>query len=111
MLLSKLQIDTGDTNYYSPGFRQVIEDHLSWLQKSSSTNQITLSPQAEYKYIGDFYSLLQNIDVNQDMYWITMRLNGLHSPLDYTGDLITILIPARYEVQKLLARFLTTTIV
>ena len=111
MRINTLQIDSGDSNYYSTGFRQIIEDHLPHLKKSKFTKTVTLNPQSEYKYIGDFYSLLQSLSVQQDLFWITMRVNDLHSPLDYNGDLIEVLLPERYELDSMLTRFLTETII
>jgi len=104
--ISTLQIPIGEVNMYSKGFRNLIENHIALLQVDPSTTQISLNPHDEDKYIGDFYELLQHLEVTQDMFWITMRVNGLHSPLDYQGDLSQILVPSLTTIQNLLTRYI-----
>jgi len=103
--VSTLQIPVGEPNFFSKGFRQLIEDHIFALRSDTTTQIVTLKAQDENKYIGDFYGLLLTYNITQDMFWITMRVNNLHSPTDYSGDLKYILKPSRSIIVGLLTTF------
>lgn len=103
------QIDTGEYNFYSVGFRQLIEDHLQYIQNHPTTNRFNLDPNDEYRFSGDFSQLLRNLNYKQDLFWIIMRLNGLHSYVDYAGNLGTIIIPYRPTLVNLLTLYLNST--
>jgi len=107
--VSFLQESAGNTNIYSKGFRNLIENHLNYLKTSSYTRPLVLDSHIEYKYKGDFNGLLQANGITQDYRWITMRMNGLSSPLDYNGALGVILIPGKTDINSLLSKFLNTT--
>lgn len=106
LTLSLYQVPTGNTDYYSQAFRNLIEDHKNYLLNHSLTKQIPLTPNAEDIYTGDFYQLLQSLRIEQDLWWIIMRLNGLHSPLDYTGNLGNIYVPDASVINSLNTRFM-----
>jgi ABC-type phosphate transport system auxiliary subunit len=108
--VSKAQLDAGNTNMYSVGFRNLIENHLPQIRTYPNTKVLSLDPKKEQIFTGNFYGLLYNIDfVQQDMFWITMRTNGLLSPLDYSGNLNYVLIPSRGDIELLLQRYKNAT--
>lgn len=106
--ISGLQIDPGETALASPGFRKLIEDHKLILRNDISTRIVDLSLHDEHKYVGDFYQLLMTLKVPQDMFWINLHINGLASPLDYNGKMLTILIADRNIILNLLKKYLNT---
>lgn len=107
--ISGLQINTGQYNVYSVGFRNLIENHLIYLQNNVSTINYALDPQDEYVCIGDFYKLLNLLNINQDLFYIVLRMNNLHSPIDYSGNLGILLIPSRNLIfNSLLNRYLNS---
>jgi hypothetical protein len=107
--ISKLQLTIDEIGVLSPGFRNLIENHRLLLKKDTNTFFIELSPHDEYKYTGDFYQLLSKLKINQSLFWITMRINDMHSPIDYNGDKKIILVPAMATINYLLTRFLNET--
>jgi hypothetical protein len=108
--VSDLQINPGDTNMYSVGFRNLIENHLGVLKILPSTKRLPIDPKKEHSYLGDFYNLLYNeFSIRQDMLWVVMRINNLTSPLDYNGALGFVILPSRSEVEMLLRRYLNST--
>ena len=102
------QITSGTSNTYSVGFRNLIEDHIQYLQTSPYTRSIALKGMDEYRFTGDFYALLQVNNIDQDMWWVVMRINNLHSPIDYAGDLKSILVPDRDRVLAILQKYMNT---
>jgi ABC-type phosphate transport system auxiliary subunit len=108
--VSKAQLDAGNTNMYSVGFRNLIENHLPQIRTYPNTKILPLEPKKEQIFTGNFYGLLYNIDfVQQDMFWITMRVNDLLSPLDYSGNLNYVIIPSRGDIELLLQRYKNST--
>ena len=105
------QIDIGEVNYYTSTFRNIIENHLEYFRKDTSTNTLVLNVHDEYKYRGDFYGLLLKNNIRQDMFWIVMRVNALHSPIDYDGELKVILIPSIHKINILLGRSINSIII
>lgn len=108
LTISALQIPMGESNVNSVGFRNLLENHIGLLQKDISTQQITLNPHDEHKWTGDLYGLLIQLSISQDLWWLTLRLNDLHSPIDYQGNLKVLLVPSINTVQVLLTRYLNT---
>ena len=101
-----LQIPAGSTNFYSSGFRNLIENHLQYLQTHPQTQPIILSPHYEDVYTGDFFGLLQYLNISQDLFWVVMRVNNLYSPLEYNGDLGIVYLPARSVIENLNTKFM-----
>ena len=108
MSLSSLQISAGEVNFQSEGFRNNIEDHLEYLKANTTTETIPVSGLQEIKYQGDFYGLLSDLKVNQDIHWITMRVNDMHSPVEFSGGMDVIKLPSRITLKKLLGRYLNS---
>ncbi|AFO71119.1 hypothetical protein KEN51_CDS0350 [Pseudomonas phage vB_Pae10145-KEN51] len=76
------QPDSGESVYYEPGFRLIIETHLNILRNVRST-RIQIPPELYYQFEGNFYGYMAERRVNPDMWWIQMRVNGLVSPYDF----------------------------
>ncbi len=108
MPILNLEIPYKNKNIYTPGFRNLIENHLQYLKKEVSTKIINIDAHLEYKNQGDFYGLLIDLKVNVDLFWITMRLNDLHSPADYIPYIKIILVPTNNKITELLTRYINT---
>lgn len=109
MAISELQIDYGDPYLYSIGFRNLIENHIGVIKAHQTTTYRPLTGHIEIVWRGDFYGLLQAIGVPQDLFWITLRVNDLHSSIDYSGDKQVILIPSLEYIKNLLQTYLNST--
>lgn len=106
MAVMGLQVPVGEVNYYSEAFRNLLENHLQILSSSSSYRLAEVRAIDSYKYSGDLYGLLNQLNVPSEYHWITLRLNGLHSPMDYKGDLLNIKIPNIKQLETYLSRWL-----
>ena len=51
----------------------------------SNLIDVNISTHKQEKYLGDFYGLLQTLDVPQYLYLSTMEINGLKSSTDFSG--------------------------
>jgi hypothetical protein len=101
--IDSLMYNPGTAGYYTDDFRRVLEDHLTLLKNDQSTNGVVLEPHTAYKYVGDFYGALQVLGVAEELYWITMRINGLTSTTDKFDHLQVVLTPNQKMIQKIWA--------
>ena len=86
--------------FYQEKFKQTIEDHLSILKANRTTQPIEAYLQNQCR--NNFYLLLNNLNVPFKYHWIVLRVNDLHSPLDYTGTQTFIHLPEFQYVDRLM---------
>lgn len=95
--------------FYSEDFKQVIEDHLPYLKRLSSTRSQSFPAYYQIQCKHNYYLLLSSIGVPYKYHWIIMRLNGYHSPMEFTGEESAVLIPDFPTVDRLMSTFNTTS--
>ncbi len=99
--------DSGSDVYYTKAWRLLVESHLTWLRSSTEMEVVAITPQLGYKYEGDFFGALTELNIPRYMHWTVMRVNGLYSSTAYNGEAVTVMIPARSTLQQLVAVSLT----
>ena len=99
MQIHNLATSAGDNSYYDEGFLNTVGDHLSYLKKLPKNRYHTLTYQVADKYHGDFYGLLDSLQIPKKFHYAVMLLNGLLSSSDYDMEQITILIPDTTELE------------
>lgn len=92
--------------WYSPDFRILIEDAIVELRRTAN-NTFQPTAQEQAMFTGDFYGLLQRHNVENNLLWITMRVNGLDCTTDYAGEDIIVLIPDRTKLDMYMDVFQT----
>ena len=108
MQIDTIMINPGPSIYYDDDFRRVLEDHLSLLKKDPSTSVLNIAPQKAYKYEFDLYGLLSDYNIQPQLHWLAMRLNGMTSPTDATKDITSLLIPDTNVVDRIRQSHMTT---
>jgi hypothetical protein len=93
MDINKLSIGLDNADYYSDGFRNVLEDHFSWLKTQPSTKTVPIEGYLAVRYEYDFYGLMQNQNVPTELHWLVMRLSGYTSPDQMSADLQSYVLP------------------
>lgn len=83
-------------------FRNMIEDHLSWLINHPTTRTLTVTAHQVDVYDFDWIGLLNNVKVQPDLHWITIRMNGGTSFTDVPSNLRAILMPDYTIIQNLI---------
>ncbi|HRM29451.1 MAG TPA: hypothetical protein PLH48_02845 [Acinetobacter johnsonii] len=101
MDIYKHLINMGPEVFYEPGFRIVLEDHLTYLINHPSSEVFTVEPGPAHKYEGDFYGLLQAYKLPAYMHWIIMRMNSMTSPMEYRDNKLDILKPSAEVLEKI----------
>lgn len=88
--------------FYDPEFRKVIEAHIPYMRNMATQFPLKLTDSDANRYDGDFYGLLVKLgSVPAYLHWITLRLNGMTSPHEYTRDMKILLVPDPNFIQKL----------
>ena len=85
-LINLLDVDDS-SGYFEPAFRQVLEEHLEMIRTAGSPPSLTVAPIVASRYQGDYFGLLDELRVPVYLQWITMRINGLSSPLQAGTDI------------------------
>lgn len=109
-MFSLLALDANDSEdrYHSAGFKKTLEDFMPSLRLSDKTRTVSLDYALSRKWTGDFYGLLKEQHVPYNYRWAIMRANNLHSPADWTGEELSMVVLATTEIDGLLAKYLTT---
>jgi hypothetical protein len=92
MALTDLMVDAGEDKFYDPAFRNVLEDHMTYLREQYST-LVIINPDEAYQWRGDFFGLLDGRGYARKYHWIILRLNQYSSPVQFTEDTLAILVP------------------
>lgn len=81
--------------YFTESFRQVIEDHLTYLKNHESSEMIEISNQVAHKFHGDLTGVLQSYNIPMWMHWTIMRMNNMNSVSEYRDDIVILQVPLR----------------
>jgi hypothetical protein len=100
MALTNLMVDPGPDIFYDPEFRNVLEDHMSYLRENYC-QVVVLQPDEAYQWRGDFFGLLSQKGVPRQYHWLVMRLNQYTSPNQFTEDIQVMLFPDYTVVEKI----------
>lgn len=111
MKIDSLQFDEGASVFYNDGFRNVIEDHLTFLRTHPRTGARVVEPGRAYKYEADFYGLLQYFNVPAALHWTTLRMNGYTAPQQFTPDVTSILLPDPDVIEHLRTSHMSTRVI
>lgn len=84
--------DMESSPYMDQGFRQVIEDHMLMIKAKSRSFDVP--PILQHRYDGNFYGLLaETKSIPFYLFWVCLRVNDFHSPLDFREGMTSIKIP------------------
>lgn len=93
MSVNELMISQGPSIYYSNEFRNVLEDHMSFLRADQGTRVVAVDPGLAYRYEHDLYSYLRNANVEANIHWLVMRMNGMTTPMEFGPEYQLLAIP------------------
>ena len=107
-LIDKLT-NPGPNTFYDPKFRNVFEDHLSFIinNRRDAISIRTVDPNTGGRFAGDWRGLMLSLGIFPQMHWYNMRLNGYTSCSDYDGTQLEIELLDISVVEKLSASFRT----
>lgn len=86
--------------YFNQKWLRTLESMLDQIVQHPGVMAITVEPTLALRYQGDFYGLLTTQRIPSKYQWITMRMNGLTSPDQYTGEARTFIIPSSDQIEE-----------
>ena len=101
MSINSLMNDEGPKIFYDADFRNVIEAHLRILREHPNTAVLDIEPQKAYKYEFDLYGLLLSLNIAPYYHWIVMRVNDLTTPIDFTHEMLRLILPAAGTIDSI----------
>jgi hypothetical protein len=107
MTIDGLMNSYGDNIYYDIGFRSVLEDHIAFLKQNPQTRIIAITANNAYKYVGDYFGLLNETNITPSLHWLVMRMNDFTSPTENKDDIRSILVPDIALVERIKGVYLT----
>lgn len=110
MQIDQLMTDPGASAniFYDPTFRNVLEDHMSFLRADSRTKQLNIEPEQAYRFEGDLFGLLAYYKLPAYMHWVTMRMNQMSSPQDAGRDITLLVFPDERTLSQIRQSHMTT---
>lgn len=105
MQIHDMATPSGDATFYNEKFLITLEDHLTYLRKLPTNRIYTVNNQISDKYRGDFFGLLDFLEIPKKYHHIFMLVNGYLTSSDYKQDHVTLLLPDTTEVDLIKAVF------
>lgn len=99
--IDNLMVPAGADIYYSDAFRNVLEDHMTYLRGHESTTRQEVEPIDIVRYQADLFGLLGKMGIPPYMHWVVMRMTDLTSPSRVPDDLIYVLVPDEAVISRL----------
>lgn len=72
-------------------------DYMARIYKNKY-NIINIEPSQAYAYSGNFYGLLKELKVPEELFLLTLYLNDYTSPDQFNGEKYTIIIPQKPNI-------------
>lgn len=94
--------------YFQEPFIAFLEQHLSYIKEQGLT-AITLNETNAYKHEGNFYGILNELNIPVQYHHICMRVNDLRNSNHYSGINTIIHIPEFDTVEQLKNQYITFT--
>lgn len=99
---------SGPDLYYSPGFMNEIESHLSYLRTATETRSVAVPLNKAIIYSGDFYGYCREAQIESQYHWTIMRVSFMRSPADFGVHTKEILVPSIREINRILTNYRTS---
>jgi hypothetical protein len=101
MQLNTLMTDPGENGFYDPTFLgAVVYTSRNYLLQQASF-LVPIDPHLAQKYQGDFWGLLDELQVPKQYHPIITVLNGFTSPGDFTAEMLQLQIPDTAELDRM----------
>lgn len=81
-VLNGKEIYTGSAQIFTPEYRQMIEDHLSYIRNHVSTRVLQIANIMKIRYDYDLYGFIA-AQYRADYAWVVMRVNGFYTSLEF----------------------------
>ena len=87
--------------YYNTAFRNVLEDHMTYLRTHPDTIIVAVTPMQAYRYEFDMTGLLIELGIPLHMHWTVVRMNHMSSLTQVPSDLLQLIVPTDRELSRI----------
>jgi hypothetical protein len=94
------QIPNLESFFFEKDFINTLESHLTYL-RSKNTKIKTITSHLLDKYAGDFYGLLDELNIPKQYHYAVMRVNGFDNSDNYRSTITAIIIPDFSEIESI----------
>lgn len=101
MLVDDLMYSPGPDIYYDDGFRNVLEDHMTYLRTSAVTKNVEVDVLSSYKYQADLFGYLYLRNIPAFLHWVVMRMNRMTEPMEFGPSITTLLLPDPNMIEQI----------
>lgn len=93
--------------WYDDQFRQVLEDHMTFLRNHPDNTYKSVEPMETIRYRFDLFGLFRAKGIEEYVHWVVMRMNGLSTSTDVTEKLVGFIVPSNTVVGQILQHYQT----
>ena len=97
---------TMNSVYSKEEFLAFLEQHLTYI-KNQGLTVLTITNGNAYKHVGNFYGILNELDIPMHYHYICMRINELDHSSQYDGVETNIKIPSFPLLDQLKNQYLS----
>ncbi len=105
--IDSLMTASGPDIYYNKSFRNMLEDHMTYLRTHPQNQVMEVTPMQAHRYEFDLIGLLNTLMIPQHLHWVVARMNHFDSFNHVPEDLTRLLIPEQKELVRLQQTFMT----
>ncbi len=87
--------------FYTDEFMTMMEQHIPLLRSNPNTQLRPIEPSLALQYANDFYGLLLSLGIPFQYHWTVTRCNGYSGPMQFKGDVFTVIVPPFTEIDQL----------
>ena len=99
--IEKLATEPAGTIFDDVDFKNILEDHLSWFIEHPNTSVLPVTAHQVEVYDFDWIGLLNTLNIQSDLHWLVIRMNGGKSLTDVPINLRALKVPDYSVVQNL----------
>lgn len=99
--IDSLTIQPGPSIYYDDGFRNTLEDHMTYLRTHPDNQTLEVTPIQAHRYEFDLIGLLNELVVPMHMHWVVARVNNFDSFTKVPQDLTFLILPDQKEIARI----------
>ena len=99
---------TMNSVYSKEEFLAFLEQHLSYI-KDQGLTVVTITNTNAYKHVGNFYGILNELNIPMHYHYVCMRINGLANSSLYDGIETNIKLPSFPLLDQLKNQFVASS--
>ena len=97
--INSLVAVSGDSIYYNPSFRRVLQSNYHYIKSSLGANTIPIPANIAYQNEFNFYGVLDAMSIPKCYQWIVMMLNDMSSPNQFNRNVTSFYMPSTNILQ------------